>query len=401
MSVREETLDRLAELAVTFGANVQPGQVLAVGAELGQEPIVRAIARSAYKHGAKFVDVAYWDMWVKRERLLHAAEDTLDFVPSWYSHRLLQLGEQRCARIGLSGTAHPHALDGVDPERAGRDQLPFLREAAQVVNDRTTNWSAIAGPSPGWARLVHAGLPPEEAEERLWQQILHVLRLDEDDPVAVWQRRADTLTGAAARLTERRFDALHFEGPGTDLTVGLLPSSSWMAARFETVDGIVHMPNLPSEEVFTTPDPRRVDGHVRSTKPLELHGAIIRGLRVRFEGGRAVSVEADENGDVLARYAQRDAGACRLGEVALVDAEGRIGALDTVFYDTLLDENAASHIALGSAYRFTVDDEADRERANTSEIHVDFMIGSLEVRVTGIGSDGERVPVLVDGRWRV
>jgi aminopeptidase len=401
VSDRSAEIRKLAELAVRFGANVQRGQIVAVGGELGQEPLVRAIARSAYEQGAKFVDVTYNDLYVKRERLLHADEDTLEYVPPWYGERVLALGEHHCARIGLSGMAQPHALDGVDPIRAGRDQLPFLPEAAQVVNQRTTNWCAIAGPSPGWAELVFADLDPAEAESRLWDQILHVLRLDEDDPVAAWQRRATTLIDVAQRLTEQRFDALHFEGPGTDLVVGLLPSSSWMAARFETVDGVVHMPNLPSEEVFTTPDPARVDGHVRSTKPRELNGTIIRGLRMRFEGGRAVEVDADENGDALARNVQRDAGACRLGEVALVDGEGRIGPLDTIFYDTLLDENAASHIAFGSAYKFTVDDEADRARANESAIHVDVMIGAPDVAVTGLTGDGRRVPVLVEGRWQL
>ncbi|HEX8084209.1 MAG TPA: aminopeptidase [Solirubrobacteraceae bacterium] len=401
MTDRSRDIERLADLAVRFGANVQPGQILVVGAEVGQESLVRAIARAAYEHGAKFVDATYFDMYVKRERLLHAAEDTLGFIPSWYSDRLLAIGDQRCARIGLSGTAHPHALDGVDPQRAALDQLPFLPEAAKVVNDRTTNWCAIAGPSPGWASLVFPDASPAEAEDRLWEQVLHVLRLDEDDPVEAWRARSETLKGAAERMTSRRFDAVHFSGPGTDLTVGLLPSSKWMAAEFSTLDGIVHMPNLPTEEIFTTPDPERVDGEVRSTKPLELHGTIIRGLRVRFEGGRAVAFDADENGDALAGYAQHDAGASRLGEVALVDAEGRIGPLDTVFYDTLLDENAASHIALGSAYRFTVEDEAEHPRANVSGIHVDFMIGGPDVDVTGITREGERVPVLLGGRWQI
>jgi aminopeptidase len=209
------------------------------------------------------------------------------------------------------------------------------------------------------------------------------------------------LVGAAQRVSARRFDALRFTGPGTDLTVGLLPSSRFMAARFSTVDGIEHMPNLPTEEIFTTPDPQRVDGHVRSTKPLVVGGTIIRGLRVEFSGGVATSIEADSGGDVLAAYARRDDGAARLGEVALVDGEGRIGPLDTVFYDTLLDENAASHIALGSAYGFTVDDDADRERANSSAIHVDFMIGGPDVDVDGLTAAGDAVPVLRGGAWQV
>ncbi len=270
-----------------------------------------------------------------------------------------------------------------------------------VVNQRTTNWTILPAPTPGWAELVFGDLDEAAALDRLWEMIVHVLRLDTDDPVAAWTERADALVGAAVRMTDRRFDALHFEGPGTDLVIGLFRSSRWQAARFETVDGIVHMPNLPTEEVFTTPDPDRVDGVVRSTKPLFLAGKIIRGLAVRFEGGRAVGVDADENAEALRSYIQRDEGAARLGEVALVDREGRIGPLDTVFYDTLLDENAASHVALGSAYGFTVEDDAERARANTSRIHVDFMIGSDDVDVTGITAAGERVPVLRGGTWQV
>jgi aminopeptidase len=219
--------------------------------------------------------------------------------------------------------------------------------------------------------------------------------------VAAWRTRLDALVGVAGKLTSRRFDALHFEGPGTDLRVGLLPSSSWMAASFETVDGISHVPNLPTEETFATPDPARVDGVVRATKPLALPGTIVKGLTVRFEGGRAVQIEAEAGADALRATCARDEGGSRLGEVALVDRDGRIGALDTTFYDTLLDENAASHIAFGRAYEFTVDDPADRARANLSDIHVDFMIGAEEVSVTGVTGGGERVPVLVGGRWRI
>lgn len=396
----DSTLDRFAELIVRFAANVQPGQIVAISTEPGKLELTRAVAERAYRAGAKFVDVMQFDLHVKRSRILHAAEDTLDYVPPWYGERVLALGEHRAARVALTGPSMPGLLSDLDPARAGRDQLPFLRESAQVVNARTTNWTAVPCPTQPWAEIVYPQLEPAAALERLWQDVLHMCRLDEDDPVAAWTERQDTLSGIAERLSERRFDALHFEGPGTDLRVGLLPSSRFISARFETLDGIRHMPNLPSEEIFTAPDPQRVDGFVRSTKPLVAGGTIIRGLRARFEGGRAVSIEADEGGELLAQYAQRDAGASRLGEVALVDGEGRIGPLDTVFYDTLIDENAASHIALGSAYEFTVSEE-DFDAINRSQIHIDFMIGAPEVDVSAITSDGDRMPVLRGGAWQI
>jgi aminopeptidase len=396
----ESTLERFAQLVVRFAANVQPGQIVAIGTEPGKLELTRAIADEAYRAGAKFVDVSVFDLHVKRSRILHAAADTLDYVPPWYGQRVLELGELRAARVGLTGPAAPGLLNDLDPERAGRDQLPFLKESSQVVNARTTNWTAVPCPTQPWAELVHPDLDAGAALERLWEHVIHMCRLDEDDPVAAWRERQDVLVGVSERLTELRLDELHFEGPGTDLHVGLLPSSRWLAARFETVDGIVHMPNLPSEEVFTAPDPERVDGVVRSTKPLVVGGTIIRGLNVRFAGGRAVAIEADEGGELLAQYAARDDGAARLGEVALVDAAGRIGPLDTVFYDTLIDENAASHVALGAAYEFTAGKQ-DHGRINRSQIHVDFMIGSPEVAVTGVTAGGERVPVLQGGAWRI
>ncbi|MBI4172661.1 MAG: aminopeptidase, partial [Actinobacteria bacterium] len=227
------------------------------------------------------------------------------------------------------------------------------------------------------------------------------LRLDEPDPIAAWHERMDTLIAAAGRLTERRFDAVHLKGPGTDLTVGLLPSSKWLAADFTTIDGLKHYPNLPTEEVFTTPDPERVDGFVTATKPLEFHGSQIDGIRIRFAGGRAVEIDADKGADALRGIAAKDDGASRLGELALVDGQGRIGPLGTVFHETLFDENAASHIALGNAYSFPVEDEADRTRINTSAIHCDFMIGSPELDVDGITRDGQRVPVLRGGDWQL
>lgn len=398
---RENLLERLADLAVQLGANVQPGQIVTVGADHGQAELARAVAASAYKRGARFVDVQYFDPYVKRARIAHAPGDTLDFVPSWYRERMLALGRERCARVSLAGPTTTGLLDDLDPERAGRDQFPFIAEILTVISEHTTNWTVVPCPTQPWASLVFPDLPPEEALDRLWEQVAHVCRLDEPDPVAAWAERAETLIGAAARLNEHGFDALHFEGPGTDLTVGLFPSSTFLAAREETVDGIVHMANLPSEEVFATPDPERAEGRVRSTKPLVLgDGTIIRGLEVRFEGGRAVEIEAEQGAGVMRGRAAFDEGAARLGEVALVDREGRIGRLETVFYDTLLDENAASHVALGDGFDNGLSAE-DKARRNRSAIHIDFMIGDDDVAVTGITRDGERVPVLRSGSWQI
>jgi aminopeptidase len=397
----DATLERLADLVVGFGANVQQDQIVSVNCEPGKEPLVRAIAASAYRRGARFVDVNWFDPWVKRARIEHARDETLEFVPEWYGSRMLALGDLRGARIGLSGPSAPGVLEDLDPVRAGKDRLPAVKESGKVVNERTTNWSIIPASTPAWASLVFPDLPPEEAQAALDERLLHVLRLDEHDPIAAWRARADTLVSVAERLTARRFDALRYEGPGTDLTLGLLAGAKWQAARFQTVDGIEHMPNLPTEEVFTTPDPTRADGQVTSTKPLVLaDGTVVRGLRVRFEHGIAVEIESDSAQDTMRTIAGRDEGAARLGEAALVDAEGRIGRLDTVFYDTLIDENAASHIALGQGFPFLVDD-ATRDRVNESQIHIDFMIGSPEMTVTGITADGDRVPVLVDGKWQL
>jgi aminopeptidase len=392
--------DAVAELGV-HGANIQPGQVLLVTPAVGQEDLARAVAAAAYRRGAKFVDVYYYDPRVKRARIEGAAEDTLDFVPDWLRQRLLNAAEQRSARMSFAGVVDPDALDGLDGARLGRDLLPWLKESMQVINDRSTNWSVVPCPHPDWAGLVYPELAPDEAYERLWGQLWHILRLDEPDPVAAWDERVAGLKASADRLNARRFDALELSGPGTELTIGLLPSSHWQAGDFETAGGIRHLPNIPSEEVFSAPDPLRVEGHVTSTRPLVLkEGTIIRGLRVRFEGGRAVRVDADENVEAIRAKVAVDEGAARIGEVALVDRQGRIGQSETVFFDTLLDENAASHIAFGGAYSFSAEDEGDRGRLNSSTIHIDFMIGSPELEVTGVTSDGERVPVLGGGDWQ-
>jgi aminopeptidase len=396
----EDRLARYADLIVNFGVNVQPGQILDLGSGLGKEELTRAITASAYKRGAKFVDVNYWDPWLKRARVQYAADDVLDFVPPWYGERTLQLGDERAATILLSGPLAPHLYDDLDPAKLGRDVFPRIKEWTKVINERTVNWCIAPGPSEKWAELVYPEHEPGDALEKLWEQVLHICRMDEADPEAAWRARSDALKGVAERLTERHFDAIQLEGGGTDVTVGLLPTSKWVGGGEETVDGVPHMANLPTEEVFTTPDPERADGIVRATKPLFSQGRILTGLTVRFEGGRAVQIDADSGAETLRAVVSQDDGGTRLGELALVDREGRIGPLDTVFYDTLLDENAASHVALGSAYEAAVAPE-EFDRINRSSVHVDFMIGSADVDVTGITHDGERVPVLRRAAWQI
>jgi aminopeptidase len=393
-------IERLADLAVSSGANVQPGQVVSVAGEPGKEHMTRAVAEAAYKRGARFVDVQFFDPLVKRARIAHAPDDTLDYVPPWYGERMLALGDARAARIAFSGPTAPGVLEGLDPARAARDRLPAIKESVQILGDRTTNWTIVPAPNPAWAALVYPDLDSTAALEKLWQQVEHVCRLDEPDPSAAWRERRDELVAAAERLVDRGFDALHYEGPGTDLTVGLLPGARWLAARMSTVDGIEHMANIPTEEVFTSPDPQRADGVVRSTKPLVLQdGTVVRDLEMRFEAGRVVGLDASSAVETMRNMIARDEGAARLGEVALVDGAGRIGALDTVFYDTLLDENAASHLAIGVGFPMVAGDLA--HRVNHSEIHTDFMIGSDELKVTGITTDGDRVTVLHQGRWGI
>jgi aminopeptidase len=392
--------DKLAELAV-FGANVQPGQLVGITSYIGKETLTRKITRAAYERGAKFVDVVYFDQWLKRERIAHAADETLDFVPPWMRERLFYLSDEHAARISLSGPHAPRALAGLDPARAGRDLLPYLPETGEVVNRMTTSWCIVPVPTPSWAEIVYPGLDRQQAYERLWEDVAHICRLDEDDPSDAWMQRSSALKANAQRLTDQGYDALRLYGPGTDVTIGLFASAHWAAGDLETIDGRRHSPNLPTEEIFSTPDPQRVDGYVSATMPLELSGSIIENIRVEFEGGRAVKIDADSGADALRAVAARDEGASRLGEIALVDGEGRIGPLGRVFYDTLLDENAASHIALGGGYEHPVDDPVEKARVNQSVVHVDFMIGSPELDVDGITPDGRTVPVLRNGAWQI
>jgi len=398
--VEAQLLERYARLVAEVGANIQPDQQVIVIAAPASAPLVRAIAAECFRRGALFVDPWYFDPYVKRIRALDADPDTLEFVPRWYPKRLLDVGEAHGSRISISPNAPPGLMDGVDPAVAGRDQLPSLREHFDVINAKTTNWCVVPWANEAWASVVHPGLEPADALARLNEQLVYLLRLDEPDPAAAWHERGGQLQAVGARLTEHRFDAIRFEGPGTDLTIGLLPTSRFAGGGSTTIDGVHHISNLPTEEVFTAPDPARADGVVTATKPLDVSGTVVRGLRVRFEAGRAVEIEAESGAEVLRARCAKDEGASRLGELALVDREGRIGKTGVTYFNTLLDENAASHLALGNAYATSVGPE-DRERINTSAIHIDFMIGSDDVAVTGLRADGTEVPVLRGGSWQI
>jgi aminopeptidase len=401
--VDPELLERYADLIVSVGANVQPDQVVAVEALPEAQPLVHAIARRAYEKGARYVDVQYFDGSVKRIRAQTAREETLAWVPPWLGRRMEMLGELDAARCVLVPLVPPGLLDGVDPARAGLDRLPTVEETFKMIDDRSIAWTLSPYPALAWAQLVYPELDGEAAVESLWTDITHVCRLDEPDPARAWHDRIEQIFQVASRLDALELDALHFEGPGTDLTVGLLPSSRFAkeGGSSQTRTGVRHVPNIPTEEVYTTPDPRRTEGVVSSTKPLDVAGSLLTGLRIRFEGGRAVEIDADANADALRGRCAIDEGASRLGEVALVDRESRIGKLGRTFYTTLLDENAASHLALGDAYSSPIADDADLPEINASAVHIDFMIGSDDVSVTGTTRAGENVPLLRGGSWQI
>jgi len=401
--VNPDVLKRYADLIVSVGANVQPDQVLAVEALLEAQPLVHAIARRAYEKGARYVDVQYFDGAVKRIRAETAREDTLDWVPPWLGRRMELLGELDAARCVLVPLVSPGLLDGVDSARAGLDRLPTIKETFKTIDDRSVAWTLSPYPTHAWAQMVYPDVDAAEGLELLWGDIVHVCRLDEPDPAQAWYDRIEEIFKVAGRLDALDLDALHFEGPGTDLMVGLLPSSRFAkeGGSSQTRTGVRHVPNIPTEEVYTTPDPDRTQGVVTATKPLDIAGSLVTGLRVRFEGGRAVEIDADANADALRGRCAVDEGASRLGEVALVDRESRIGQLGRTFFTTLLDENAASHLALGDGYSSPIGDDADLPRINESAVHIDFMIGSDDVSVTGTTKSGDRVPILRRGSWQI
>jgi aminopeptidase len=398
-----ERIDAYADLIVRIGANVQPGQTFFVNALPEHVELARALARSGYRAGASYVDVRYSDPHVTRTRIELAPEDTLTHSPEWLVQRADAYDGAAIASI--AGEAEPELLADLDQGRVGRTRpIAVIEHALKVQNERGVNWTIAAYPNEGWAEQVFG----EPDVERLWEAIAVTVRLDEDDPVAAWREHTTRMRARCAQLDALALDALHFEGPGTDLTVGLLPESRWIGGGIETRDGIAHVPNLPTEEVFSTPDWRRTEGTVRSTRPLALGGTVVRDLEVTFANGEAADVRASVGADAVRGQMDTDEFAKRLGEVALVDGTSRVGQTGITFFNTLFDENATCHIAWGSAIMFAAPalasltpDEARQRGANVSTVHTDFMIGGPEVAVDGITNDGRRIPILREDVWQL
>jgi len=392
-----EREQRYAELAVRVGANVQPGQLVDVIARVEHAAVARAVTREAYKAGAAYVDVLYTDQHIRRALIQHAADEMLSWTPPWLLNRAKQVGDERAAVVALTGEAEPDLLADLPGERVGKARmLEIAEESNRQINEQLNNWTVVGVPNEGWARQMFG----EPDVDRLWTAVEYTVRLDEDDPVAAWRDHVDRIGGRAQALNALQIDAIHFSGPGTDLRVGLLPQSRWQGVESHTAQGIPYVANMPTEEVFTTPDLRRTEGTVRSTRPLALYGRIVKGLEVRFEQGRIVDVRAEEGSEVIVGQLETDETAGYLGEVALVDGTSRIGKTGLTFFDTLFDENATCHVAYGSAYAEAVEGGVI-EGVNVSTVHTDFMVGGPDVDVDAVLRDGSTVPLLRNDVWQL
>jgi aminopeptidase len=401
----EERLRRYAELTVRVGANVQPGQDVVVMGLVEHAEIARAVTREAYRAGARHVVVVYSDLHLRRAAIELGPERELGWSPPYLLDWMRRWGEERPALISLTGNPDPDLLGDLDPTLVGRSETREMRAAVlDVISQRRSNWTIVSAPNEGWATQVFG----EPDLERLWDAVVTATRLDEDDPVAAWRAHAERLKERADALNEQQFDAVRFRGPGTDLTVGLMPESRWKCASFTTDTGIEHIPNLPTEEVFTCPDWRRTEGTVRSTAPLLAAGARVVGLEVTFDGGRVVEVSAAAGAEIIREQLTTDEQAPYLGEIALVDGSSAVRRTGLVYCDTLFDENATCHIAYGEGLREAVELDGNRTRdellalgVNVSGIHTDFMIGGAQVEVDGVSAEGVETPLIRDDAWQL
>ncbi len=413
----ERTLSLYGDLAVKIALNLQPGQRLLIvgplangGVSLDAAPLVRHVAESAYRAGAEYVEALWGDEALQLARFTYAPRESFDRFSTWFPDAIAQ--HARAGNAVLSIYANdPDLLKNQSPEIVGTVQKAVshaVRPFREHVSKNGTNWSVIAAPSPGWAGRVFPERPAGERIDALWEAIARLVRLDRPDPVAAWEEHLAALAARRDFLNARRYTALKYRGPGTDLTLGLVPGHVWVSGRSTSQQGIAFAPNLPTEEVFTMPHRDRVDGTVRATKPLSYGGTLIENFAMTFEAGRVVKATADRGEAVLRSLLDTDAGASRLGEVALVPHSSPVAQSGLLFYNTLFDENAASHVALGSAYRFNTEggeamseEQFDRAGGNRSVTHVDFMIGSSELDVDGVRSDGHAEPLMRAGDWAV
>jgi aminopeptidase len=402
-------LDRLAQVAVRVGlGGLLPGQQLVMTAPLEAVALARRITEHAYRAGASLVTTFFADDVAGMLRYQHAADAGFDTAADWLYEGMAAAFRGGAARLAIVGD-DPHLLAGQDPNkvaRANRARSIAYRPALELITTSAINWTIVACATPAWARAVFPSLTEPEAMARLWEAIFTASRVTTGDPIAGWAAHNATLMARRNRLNAKRYAALQYRGPGTNLRIGLADEHRWMGGLTTAANGVTGNPNIPTEEVFTTPHCQRVDGTVASTKPLSHQGTLIDGIEVRFEAGAIVQARASRGQEVLERMIATDEGARRLGEVALVPAASPIAQTGLLFLNTLFDENAASHIALGQSYSkcFTDGGAAGTEAlwargANSSLIHVDWMIGSAQVDVDGIAADGTAEPLMRAGAW--
>ncbi len=404
----DENLQLYAELAIREGVNLQPGQELILAADIGDAPFVRMVVREAYRAGAKNVFVAWGDEQVALTRFKEGTDEAIGTVSQWFIDGVERALQDGAARLGII-SSNPSLLRDVDPDRVATSSKAHgiaSKKVGDLITGFHINWSLVGAASPGWAKQVFPGESESVAVAKLWEAILLTARIFEEDPIKAWQTHAEQLEARVEWLNAMQLTGLRFRGPGTDLQVGLAEGHTWAGGRGRAKNGVLCAPNVPTEEVFTMPHRANVNGFVSSTKPLSLRGQMVDGIRMEFKDGAAVSVTARDGESTLRKLIETDEGACRLGEVALVPHSAKVSQAGILFLNTLYDENAASHIAMGQCYEENMEghfamSEQDRlaRGANESVVHVDWMIGSDQVDVDGVKSDGSTVPLMRSGEW--